>query len=155
MGKIEQKLNTFLEALETLKEGIGLFREYQSLVSKNASQKNEQLFVAVRDSIIQRFEYCTDLFWKLLKTYLEEVEKVEVTTNSPRGIVRTAVQVKIISEDEGKDSIVMVTSRNQTSRIYHEETAEDIAKKVPTFYELMKVVSDRLYKKGMNSATKQ
>lgn len=144
MEKIIKKLTVFDEALETLRDGIDWFREQERVIEEGSLQKSERAFLAARDSVIQRFEYCTDLFWKLLKVYLEEVEKVDITTNSPRGIIREAVRVKLMNEDEGEACIEMVTSRNQTSHIYHEEIAEDIAGKVPGYYELMKKIVGRV-----------
>ena len=78
MAKINQKLTTINEALETLKDGIELFREYKKITSGSPTKKDEQIFLGMRDSMIQRFEYCTDLFWKVLKIYLEEVEKIVI-----------------------------------------------------------------------------
>ncbi len=149
MGNIKQKLVTIKEALETLRDSIDLFHEQKGIVETDPVPKNEKIFLAMRDSVIQRFEYCTDLFWKMLKVYLEEVEKVVLTTNSPRGIIREAVKVKTLSEDEGEECIDMVTSRNQTSHIYHEEIAEDIAGKVPKYYELMERVVERVHAKTL------
>jgi len=67
MEAITQKIKTFLEALATLEEGVKLFYEYNDLFDKEPTEKNEQLLRSMRDSMIQRFEYCTDLFWKITK----------------------------------------------------------------------------------------
>ena len=144
---MNQKLTTIHEALETLKESIELFREYEKIASDEPTRRNEQLFLGMRDSMIQRFEYCTDLFWKLLKVYLEEVEKVDIPTLSPRGVVRETVKVKTITESEGKECMEMVKSRNETSHIYHEEIAEAIAQKVPEFYQLITMIVGRVKEK--------
>lgn len=147
MEKIKEKSATMREALATLQDSIQLLQEQKSAVERDPSRKNERFYLAMRDSVIQRFEYCADLFWKLLKVYLEEVEKVDVAINSPRGIVRETVKVKTMSEHEGEECINMVTSRNQTSHIYHEEIAEDIVQKVPKFYELMHKIVGRVQDK--------
>ena len=146
MEKINQKLTTMIEALGTLKESINLFDDYQTSYAQEPTKKNELLFKGLRDSMIQRFEYCTDLFWKVLKIYLQDVEKVELPTFAPRGIIREAVKAKTISEEEGEQSIDMVNSRNESSHIYHEEIAENIAQKVPGFYTLLSTVLDRVQK---------
>lgn len=140
MAKINQKLLTINDALGTLQESIELFEEYKKIMANSPTKKNKQLFLGMRDSMIQRFEYCTDLFWKVLKVYLEEVEKVDIAAYSPRGVVREAVQVKTITESEAQACMEMVKSRNETSHIYHQETAEEIAQKVPEFYKLIKKI---------------
>ena len=150
MEAITQKIKTFLEALATLEEGVKLFYEYNDLFDKEPTEKNEQLLRSMRDSMIQRFEYCTDLFWKITKIYLEDVEKVVLSVNSPRGVLREAVKTKILSETEGDICIDMVESRNKTSHIYHEITAEEIAHEVPGYYSLMKEVVDRLRNKSLS-----
>ena len=137
----------FLKALKTLEDSIELFGQYESFFIEKSTQKNRQLFLAMRDSMIQRFKYCTHLFWKVLKVYLEDVEKIALETFSPRGVVRDAVKARLISEDEGDKCIKMVEARNRTSHIYHEETAETIAVRVPEYYELMKKIIDRMARK--------
>ena len=75
---------------------------------------------------------------------MEEVEKVEIENTSPRGILREAVNIKFLSEAEGKACMKMVDSRNKTSHIYHAEMAEDIAENISDYYALMKKIIDRL-----------
>ncbi len=137
MAKVNEKLKVMQEALGTLKESIPLFKEYKKKYENEPNKVNEQLMEATRDSMIQRFEYCTDLLWKLFKIYLEEVEKIALTSTSPRGIIRESVSIRAIPEKEGNEAMEMITRRNETSHIYHEEIAEAIASEVPFFYELM------------------
>lgn len=147
MGKIDQKLTTMSQALKTLEDSIKLFHEYEGIVTANPIHKNEQLFLGMRDSMIQRFKYCTDLLWKVIKVYLEGVEKIVLSTYSPRGVIREIVKVRTISESEGKESIAMIKNRNLTSHIYHEEIAENIAHNIPEFYRLMRAIIARIREK--------
>jgi nucleotidyltransferase substrate binding protein (TIGR01987 family) len=145
-----QKINTLLDMLGTLDEGITLYDEYAELFKACHSPRSEQLYRGMRDSMIQRFEYCIDMFWKVMKLYLEEKEKIEIAINSPRGILREAVKARIISEEEAEIGMHMVESRNKTSHIYHESMAETIASHIPEYYELMKCIVDHLRKLIMN-----
>jgi nucleotidyltransferase substrate binding protein (TIGR01987 family) len=149
MEKINQKLAILEQALSTLDESIVTFNAYEKKFLNNPETENEKLAISMRDSMsmIQRFEYCTDLFWKVLKLYLEEVEKMEIEIPSARGVLRDATKIKIISENEGERCIEMVVNRNKTSHIYHHEMAEIIAHKVPEFYGLMQTIVDRLGKR--------
>ena len=146
MERINQKLTVMLQALATLAKSITLFDEYKSLYDTTPSNKNEQLFLSMRDSMIQRFEYCTDLFWKIIRVYLEDVQKMDLPINAPRVILREAVKARFLSEEEGETCIHMVESRNKTSHIYHAEVAQDIAHMVPEFYTLIKLIIDRIQK---------
>jgi hypothetical protein len=58
------------------------------------------------------------------------------------GVIRAAVEARIITEDQGQQCLEMVKSRNLTSHIYHEEVAHDMAAKIPLYYQLMKSIID-------------
>lgn len=144
MERVIEKITDFLEALKTLEDILSVFNEYKNLHAIHPTEKNEQFFLIVRDATIQRFEYCTDLIWKVLKIYLEDVEKGHVESFFPRGVVREGVKSGFISESEGKELMSMVDSRNKTSHIYHAEIADDIANKIPGYYVLMRKIIDRM-----------
>jgi nucleotidyltransferase substrate binding protein (TIGR01987 family) len=144
MEEIKEKINVLLDALKTLEEGVTLFYKYEDIFHKQDTDENEQLFKSMRDSLIQRFEYCIDLLWKIAKTYLELVEKITLSVNSPRGIIREVVKARLLSEDEGSACMEMVEARNKTSHTYHEIMAEEIAHEIPEFYELMQKIAQRM-----------
>ncbi len=52
----------------------------------------------VRDSAIQRFEFCVDLSWKTLKSILKENHGIECA--SPKECLRQAFAVGIFVEDD-------------------------------------------------------
>lgn len=143
MEKINEKISEFLKALKTLEEGVELFYKYENILDKKLTDENEQLFKSMRDSLIQRFEYCTDFFWKVTKVYLES-EGVNLSINSPKFILREAVKARMLSEIEGDVCMDMVDSRNKTSHTYHEILAEEIAHKIPQYYTFMQTIVDRM-----------
>jgi nucleotidyltransferase substrate binding protein (TIGR01987 family) len=143
MEKINEKISEFLKALKTLEEGVELFYKYENILDKKLTDENEQLFKSMRDSLIQRFEYCTDFFWKVTKVFLES-EGVSLSINYPKFILREAVKARILSEVEGDECMNMVDSRNKTSHTYHEILAEEIAHKIPQYYTLMQTIVDRM-----------
>lgn len=136
MEKLNRRIETFSQALESFNESIELHREY--------SLEEEKIFKATRDSVIQRFEYSTDLLWKILKIFLEDFEKITLTSVSPRNIIRDAVASRIISEKEGQICQNIISKRNETSHIYHEEVAEDIMEDIPEFYTTMLAILGRI-----------
>ncbi len=95
--------------------------------------------IIVRDAAIQRFEYCFEIVWKLLKEYLRIQEGV--ICNSPKSCFREAFKLDLLSEDISIKALEMTDNRNLTSHTYHEEVAENIYSKVNDYYELM----DNLY----------
>lgn len=144
MERVKEKIEILSNVLTTLDEAIQLFNEYTDSVVAQHILRNEQILLAMRDSMIQRFEYCTDLFWKTLRMYLEWSEKIDVAINSPRGIVREAVKAKVISEHEGAECMSMIECRNKTSHMYHAQLAHDIAQHIPQYYELIKKLTQRI-----------
>lgn len=142
MATVTQRVAVFLAAFKTLEKSIKAFYEHQARYLANPTDQNEETFLGMRDSIIQRFEYCTDLLWKVLKDYLEQIEKADIAITSSRGIIREAVRIGLLSQAEGVECMRMVESRNRTSHIYHVEVAEDIASKVPNYYLLMQKIID-------------
>src|SRR5438477_7533823 len=141
--EITKNIQVLLDALKTLKDCIDLFHEYEAILNKQHSEKNEKIFRSMRESLIQRFEYSTDLFWKLTKVYLIEVEKMPVLIQSPRGIIREAIKASVFSEEEGDECMDMVEARNKTLHTYLEVMADEIAHIIPVYYSLMRRMIDR------------
>lgn len=83
----------------------------------------------VRDASIQRFEYCFELAWKLMKKRL----KIDgVVVNSPRQAIRHSFENGFIEEID--DWFEMLEDRNLTTHTYNVEIAEKVfesAKRLP------------------------
>src|SRR5579872_1657597 len=143
MEKVNEKMTILVDALASLCKSIEFFYEYNHLYIHDSTEKNRELLMSMRDSMIQRFEYTTDLFWKVIKICLEE-QGINTPIVSPRGIVREAVRAHLFSESEGDACMEMIESRNKTSHMYHELTAEEIAHAIPEYYELIESIVERL-----------
>jgi len=98
----------------------------------------------IRDSIIKRFEYCIDSFWKFLKIYLEEIEKIDVKLAAPREVLRLSLQNNVITKAEYEILIDAVTDRNLTSHTYNEVLANKIKNDIPLYFVTMKTIVERL-----------
>lgn len=94
----------------------------------------------VRDSAIQRFEFCMDLAWKVLKTYLEEIHGVIV--KSPKEAFRSAYQQGLVEFDQSW--IEYVDLRNDAVHTYNELLAEKTYRALPTFLALLKSLITKL-----------
>lgn len=143
MEKLASNRQHLLQALAALEEGITSFKKCIALGKSPVSyldyESAERVF---RDSMIQRFECGADLFWKYLKKYCETFEPVEF--NSPVPVVKMAFRIGVLSEAEAGKALEICQSRNQTSHIYKEEMAEQLAHKIPLYYETMYAVAQRL-----------
>jgi nucleotidyltransferase substrate binding protein (TIGR01987 family) len=138
MEAIKIKYNVLNMALKRFGEALLFFNTVKETSKKNVVHISDDIaYTVARDSIIQRFEFSVELFWKYLRLYLEEHEKVELEANTPRGVIRSACQARILDETVATIFMAMINSRNLTSHIYKEEIAEQLARDIPQYYEQM------------------
>ena len=73
MDKLNQKHEQLAQALVSLDKAISTFTMLKKeKKAYNPNMTYEEELRTHRDSVIQRFEYTIDLFWKYIKKYLEE-----------------------------------------------------------------------------------
>lgn len=126
--KTGQSIRNVQQALSRLKEAL-------------ETPEDEQSSLLV-DGTIQRFEFCIELFWKLLRRVLLESG---IETGTPREAIQKAYQARWI-EDESL-WIQMLRDRNQTSHTYEEDLAIEIFRRIPDYYVLMTQALDNLQDK--------
>ena len=128
MGNLNEKYLKLKHAVLRLQEGI---EEYNSSRSET-----------VRDGVIQRFEFCTELAWKSTREYLLDQGYTEIS--SPKSVMRQAYADGLISDDALWVSLL--NDRNLTSHIYDEATAAAVFGKIsavylPLFKDLIKALN--------------
>lgn len=92
------------------------FMRLQAALRKDADVDDMYL-----DATIQRFEFCFELAWKLMKAVLE-YEGIEA--NSPRSCIREGWKQGLISNAEAW--LEMMEKRNLSSHTYDENVAREI-----------------------------
>jgi nucleotidyltransferase substrate binding protein (TIGR01987 family) len=88
------------------------------------------------DGSIQRFEFCFELGWKLIKKMLMDVEGIEVL--SPKKALQSAYQLGWIEDEQAW--LKMLNDRNLTSYTYREEYAQEIYSKLPLHLKQMQLL---------------
>jgi nucleotidyltransferase substrate binding protein (TIGR01987 family) len=146
MEELNLVKDNLLSALDRLGEVLQYLEKLRSLGDKKASilMDNDELERLLRDSSIQRFEFCSDLFWKYLKKYEEEVLELYLEVISPRAVILAACKARIVSEIDSEILLDLIKSRNYTSHIYKEEVADRISAKIPDYYKTMKKYAESL-----------
>jgi len=144
MGKIKLKYEQIINALNQLEKSIINLKKIDQYPEDTVFIEKDDLYLALRESMIQRFEFNVDLFWKYIKRYIEEEMKKNIEFNSPRTVIREACRIKLISEEDSQKIMEMIDARNMTSHIYKEEIANQISNQIPNYYLLMKQYSDKL-----------
>ena len=75
----------------------------------------------LRDSVIQRFEFCWELTWKTLRLWLDYLG---IEASNPRDIFREALQSGLIHDGNAWSEVQRM--RNLTSLTYDEKLAEQV-----------------------------
>ena len=109
--KIQSQIDTLEQALKRLKEAAQL----------------EPLEIH-KDGTIQRFEFCFELSWKLMQSF---VQFSGMECQSPRNCIRISAQLDFIENPE--DWIKYLESRNLTVHLYDQETADMVYNKAKEF----------------------
>lgn len=131
MDKFQTKLNNYQNALARLRESIEESKTSESLT--------------VRDGVIQRFEFTTELAWKTIREYLLIHEVSDI--NTPKNVMSAAFRADIITDEQGW--IAILRDRNSTSHIYDEADADRIYQKIITEHiKLFDEVKDILTEKS-------
>ena len=134
MEILKKRHESLLQALLSLKKSINLIQNY-------TKDNDEEVYAAFRDSCIQRFEYSFDAFWKFIKLYLEDYQGVDLQANSPRYILKVALDKEILTKNHNDLLEQALSDRNLTSHSYNVETAEKIVRNIPSYYETIHTIA--------------
>lgn len=123
------------------------FAQYKNVVEKleevieTYNDNNSRIIV---DAMIQRFEFCVELSWKLLKDYLSSENVGDF--NSPRSVMKESYKMGLITE--GELWLDMLEDRNLTSHTYDEIVANTIRDNIlNTHYNLLKKLKEKMEEK--------
>jgi len=112
-----QRFNNYTKALLKLKNAVVLSGE------RDLSELEEQ-------GLIQVFEYTHELAWKTLKDFLNDRGNKEIFGSKDAS--REAFKYGLI--EEGEIWMNMISSRNNSSHTYNEETAKEIIEAILNTY---------------------
>jgi len=117
MGKKwEERVTDLKNSVLRLEEAVSDYEKYK--------------IESLKDAVIQRFEFCVELSWKSLKSYMEIEGINNITT--PKQTIREAFAKEILKNPE--IWIEMLNDRNLTSHIYDKSVAERIFENIVNRY---------------------
>ena len=137
METLKIKYELTKKSIDSLKEIINMITEHKKVLHLDFVDAEKEQKV-LRDSLIQRFEYSVDTLWNYLKEYFLEIKGVK--QDSPKPIFRQCLKSGLTKEEETEKLLLMVDDRNLTTHTYKEELANEIAKNIPQYFELMEKV---------------
>jgi nucleotidyltransferase substrate binding protein (TIGR01987 family) len=103
------------DLLEYNKAFLG-FEKILDLIPNNYTEIEAD---AIKNGWLQKFEYCTELAWKVGKVFLE-LQTGQIV-NNPKGVYRLLYLSKFIDEKLCDDLFQTLNDRNKMSHIYKEE----------------------------------
>lgn len=119
--------------MERLRERIGIAR--RALGTLKDALANDPTSTLVRDAAIQCFEYTFEAVWKAAQRFLLIMESIEV--GSPKGVIRSSFQVKLLDEAQTRLALQMADDRNLTTLTYNESLAVAIFSHLQPYSSLM------------------
>lgn len=129
MDALAKRIDQLARAIDRLRDAVAEYNQTQSL--------------AVRDGVIQRFEFCTELAWKSAQDYLENEGFLDV--HSPKAIMRKAFLDGLVTDEQGW--LALLTARNQTSHLYDDEVAAQVFADIEsTYLPLLSALNEQLHK---------
>ena len=118
MEKVNYKFEQLQNAFARLEEALSL--DFPTPATK-------------ADSVIQRFEFTSELFWKFLKTLLEF--KGVIVIAAPVDVIRAAKAAGVLTSDD--QWIALIRDRNITSHTYDDAQAMAIYDRIKNNYAIM------------------
>lgn len=93
---------------------------------------------AIKNGRIQKFEYTTEMTWKLIKKYLYIFHNVDA--KSPTQSVKEFFNIGMINQNIYENILKMLEMRNRLSHIYREDYFEEIHEQLNNYYQIMQEV---------------
>jgi len=128
----EQRFSSYQKALRKFIKAVNVVAD---TISMEEGSTNESITELLKEGLIQRFEYTHQLAWNVMKDYAEYQGNNELSGS--RDATREAFKMGLISDAEGW--MDMIKSRNETSHIYNEDTANSIIGKIINRYHALYV----------------
>ena len=116
MTRLQERIESFNRAFEILSEAVNAY-------------KNNSMNILTHMALIQSFEVCFELAWKVLKDYLDENG---VKVYLPKEVIKEAFSFEVISN--GQLWIDMLNARNSISHEYNLDKVNSILMNISDEY---------------------
>ena len=124
-----------MEQNRTFEKKLAVFEQallgFRLLLDADLSGLSPVICDGVKNGQIQKFEYCSELLWKTIRTYLVEVEGLE--PKWPKPSVKDFYSAGHINESTYQSLIEALDSRNLMSHLYKPEVFNQIYSNLSAF----------------------
>jgi len=101
----------------------------------DTSNFSDDIVDTIKNGRIQKFEYCAELTWKIIKYFLYANHNVDAV--SPRESIKEFFLIGAVEDDDYEMLINILDDRNKLSHIYKEEFFEQIHEKLIDYFGIM------------------
>ena len=126
-----QRFSNYKKALRKLEDSVDYVTNH---ITKESLDTGEEFGLIqidlIKQGLIQSFEFTHELAWNVIKDYVHYQGNQSV--RGSRDATREGFSMGLI--EDGDVWMEMIRSRNQTSHIYDEETADEIYNKIINDY---------------------
>lgn len=130
----QKRLTGFKKALKSFDDLLNVD------LSELKQQLDDRLIDGIKNGQIQKFEYCSELSWRLIKRFLSLIHGIDSKT--PKGSIKELYRIGYSNEETYRSLINMINDRNMLSHIYNEEEFNKIYNKLPEYLTAMKTILD-------------
>lgn len=106
-------------------------RAYHLLQEADEVAAGRRLSQLEQEGMIQRFEYCVELAWKVMKDYLE-YQNIVFAQVTPSAVIKEAFAAKLITDGEGW--MHALDARNKMSHTYNFDVFERVLADIHSRY---------------------
>ena len=136
-----EKLHKKYDDLFRIHKALGVsIQRYEEALSDNTSDHETQ--EERRDSVFKRFELTFDLLWKYLREYIIATQGISFDT--PRKLFQQCLTLGITNEDETRQLVALIESRNLTAHVYDIDLANEVAEKISHYFNVIHEIIVRL-----------
>lgn len=129
----------FLEKLDIYQQAIsGLEKALQI----NPDEYDETVADLIKNGRIQKFEYCEELTWKIIKKFLFYFHGIDA--KSPKQSIKEFFLLDIIEQDDYEELMDALYDRNRLSHIYKEEAFNEVIEKLDKYLAVMQKIKNLL-----------
>ena len=136
---VMKRSNRYSHKLKIFEKALNGFRIAMQI---DVSTYPDDVADVLKNGQIQKFEYCAELTWKIIKVFLYEYKGISIP--SPHEIIMEFYSLGIIDQPNCELLISMVNDRNKLMHMYIEEFIDEVHSKLGSYLSTMDKVLEVL-----------
>ncbi len=130
-----------IKKLEELQKALDSFEKSLKI---DLSALDPFLRDVVESGLVQKFEMCYELFWKVMREFLRKQEGLDVA--SPRRTFKALFQLGILNYEQFEICLEVLESRNLLSHVYRRDIVDEVFPKLKKYLDLMEIIFKEVVK---------